>query len=108
MKTLILTLVFAIAFAVNTFASGINPKNDIKKTLSKEISYPEFAKEQKLEGVVMVSFSINENGFINIDLTNASNEDLKEYVVGKLKNLIFKNSDKAESKYNMKFEFKFQ
>ena len=110
MKTVILTLVFTAIVAVNSFASSINPKSNIKDVLNKEITYPEFAKEQKLEGVVMVSFSINESGLINIDLTNASNEDLKKYVIEKLKKLIFKDSNDIEikSKYNMKFEFKFQ
>lgn len=108
MKTVILTLVFTAIVAVNSWASNFNPKGDIKNVINKEITYPEFAKEQKLEGVVMVSFSVNESGLINIDLTNASNEDLKNYVIEKLKNLIFRDTKTSESKYNMKFEFKIQ
>lgn len=106
MKKVIFTLGFVAIFCLSSFANTIKP-DGIKEVIKKEITYPDFAKKEKIEGVVMVSFSISEGGAISIDMTNASNEDLKDYVIGKLKGLIFRGEE-SESKYNMKFEFKIQ
>jgi len=103
MKTLILTTALLILLISNMSANTIEPEG-IKDLIKKEISYPEFALQQKIEGTVLVSFLVSEEGLINVELANASNEDLKNYVIGKLKSLIIKDAD--DNKYNMKFEFK--
>ncbi|OPZ99086.1 MAG: Gram-negative bacterial tonB protein [Bacteroidetes bacterium ADurb.Bin408] len=106
MKKVVFTLGFVAILCLSSFANTIKPDN-IKDVIKKEITYPDFAKKEKIEGVVMVSFSISDGGTVNIDITNASNEDLKSYVVNKLKGLIFRQEE-SESRYNMKFEFKIQ
>jgi len=102
MKTTALTLVLA---AFLTLSSKAASPDKITETVRKEIKYPDFAKEAKLEGVVLVSFLVDGGGLISIEQTNSSNEELRGYVVEKLKNLVLNNTDKSESKYNMKFVF---
>lgn len=78
----------------------------LSEKIYESIKYPEFAFQNKIEGVVLVSFQINNDGIINVDLANASNEDLKNYVVTKLKNMVLPVSQRENSRYNMKFVFK--
>jgi len=103
MKTTILISALCILLSTHLSAKTIEPEG-IKDLIKKEISYPDFALKEKIEGTVLVSFSVSEEGLVKIDLANASNEDLKNYVIGKLKSIIVKNAD--DEKYNMKFEFK--
>lgn len=88
---------------------GENPMSkSVTKIIKKEITYPEFAKEQKLEGVVLVSFSFNEDGTININTTNESNVLLKNYVVEKLQRIsIGAIPTDLKEPYQVKFEFKY-
>jgi len=96
--------ILSAAFICNAvFAS--NPET-IQESISKEITYPSFAQKEKIEGVVLVSFFVNNDGLINIELANASNDDLKEYVVGKLKSMLLPNAQDSTSKYNMRFVFR--
>jgi len=103
MKKVALTTFFAIAIVFSSMASHIKP-DGIKEIIQKEMSYPEFAKAEKIEGIVMVSFTVNE-GLLNIETANASNDDLKEYVINKLKSLVFTKKEE-EQRVNMKFVFK--
>lgn len=91
-----------------SFLKAENPTPEkIDKLLKKEISYPEFAKEQKLEGMVLVNFTVTAEGNIRINLTNESDVSLKDYVVKRLQNLWIKPSgESTEKSYNVKFEFK--
>lgn len=110
MKAIILTLVSAliIGFSSTSNASIINPKTgDLEKLIQKQISYPQFAKEQKLDGVVLVSFTVNSDGSINVNTTNQSDIRFKEYVVSKLKSLKIKSGSKSAKTYNVKFDFKY-
>ena len=97
-----------ITIAGNVSAGGIKPEN-IDKLIKKEISYPDFAKQQKLEGIVLVNFTINLNGTISVNLTNESNTSLKDYVVAKLLQLkLIPTNDSLNKTYNVKFDFKFE
>jgi len=89
-------------------AKSTNPK-DIDKILKKEISYPDFAKQQKLEGIVLINFSVNSDGTISVNLTNGSNASLKDYVVEKLEHLkIIPSKNNCDKNYNVKFNFTFE
>jgi outer membrane biosynthesis protein TonB len=91
-------------------ANAGNPKTSgIDRLLKKEITYPDFARSQKLEGMVLVSFSLNSDGTINIQLTNESSATLKDYVISKLKSLRFTTSSGSDNKtYNVKFVFSYE
>lgn len=110
MKTAILTIV---SFLILGFSgmSVANPKvstgDDLDKVIKKQIAYPEFARAQKLEGVVLVDFTLNADGTIKVNATNQSDVNLKEYVVSKLEQIKV-NPDSAEGKtYCVKFVFEY-
>ena len=110
MKTTIITIVsiamITIAGSGKVNAKSINPGN-VEKLVSKEISYPDFAKQQKLEGVVLVDFSVNPDGTISVNGANASNASLLDYVVAKLKQLnIIPSKDNINKTFDVKFDFK--
>ena len=108
MKTTIVSLMILTVSTIGKVnANSIKPVS-MDKMLKKEISYPDFAKQQKLDGTVLVSFSVNADGTISVNLTNDSNASLKDYVVEKLKQLkIIPSADNTDKTYNVKFDFKF-
>jgi outer membrane biosynthesis protein TonB len=110
MKTLIVTISLMLLTLTFTSANASTRKpRDINKILQKEISYPDFAKTQKLEGTVLVSLTVNTDGTIKVNLTNDSNATLKDYVVSKLQSLkIIPSSENAGKSYDVRFEFKLE
>jgi hypothetical protein len=111
MKTIMIILASMVLLTAGTGkVNAGNPKHfSIDRLLKKEITYPDFARSQKLEGMVLVSFSLNPDGTINIQLTNESSATLKDYVVSKLKSLRFATSSGGDNKtYNVKFVFTYE
>jgi len=110
MKTKSTILIGIAVIIIASFVKAGNPKSSsIDKIIKKEISYPEFAKKQRLEGVVLVNFSVNKDGSIKVNLTNESDTNLKDYVVSKLKLIKVKNPEENNTlSYDVKFEFKFE
>lgn len=110
MKTTIIAIISIVLLSVavrgNANANSITPGN-LEKMIGKQISYPDFAKQQKLEGVVLVDFSVNPDGTISVNEANASNASLLDYVVAKLKQLnIIPSKDIVNKSYDVKFDFK--
>lgn len=99
MKTMIFFLLFAPLAAMS-----INDPS-VEQAVRSEITYPQMAKDQQIEGMVLVEFVIDQNGQVDIVTINSSDMTLKEYVAGKLKKMIF--PAKADSgTYAMKFDFR--
>ena len=110
MKTTIIAIIsivlLSVAVSGKANANSITPGN-LEKMIGKQISYPDFAKQQKLEGVVLVDFSVNADGTISVNEANASNASLLDYVVAKLKQLnIIPSKDIVNKSYDVKFDFK--
>lgn len=111
MKTGKLVLLFALLLSINfAYATNNTENNDeskVKEAIKQEITYPEFAIEAKLEGEVLVSFTVNKDGKIDILRTNSVYKELESYVVEKMKTMTV-SADEAEigKTYNMKFSFK--
>ena len=110
MKTTIITILCLVIITITgngkANANSIIPGN-VEKLIGKEISYPDFAKQQKLEGMVLVDFSVNPDGTISVNQTNASNASLLDYVVTKLKQLnIIPLKDNINKTYAVRFDFK--
>jgi hypothetical protein len=91
-------------FSFSTFAGNSIPP--FENFLKHEITYPEFAKESSSEGIVLVCFSIDENGKITVKESNSDNESLRTYVTDKLNNMILPFMGQQEDEINMKFVFK--
>jgi outer membrane biosynthesis protein TonB len=113
MKTTIITMMIGLMLisATGSFAKTANTYNptQIEKLLKKTIAFPEFAKKGNIEGIVLVSFTVNSDGSLNVNMTNESSDALKEYVVEKLLNIKLKPGNAEEGKtYNVKFEFKIE
>lgn len=112
MKTIIISLIsLMIISATGSFAKAANTDNPtkIEKLLKKTIAYPDFAKKEKMNGVVLVSFTVNNDGTLSVNLTNESNEALKKYVVDKLSKIKLKPENiEAGASYNIKFVFIFE
>ena len=119
MKTtmkMIIGIVLLIFIGTTTATAGKIDPAVLNKALHKAISYPEFAKKQNIEGIVIINFTLDSDGNIQIKTTNESDVTLKDYVVNKLKSInIFAlketNDDELEVKedeYNVKFVFKLE
>lgn len=80
---------------------------DTKNSIYQQLSYPEFAQDEMKEDIIMVSFTYNEDGFIEILSTNSSDEELNIYIISKLENIRLKDGSVTIGKaYNAKFHFK--
>ncbi len=112
-KISILTLL--ILLNINLFAtndSEINSneskyQNEFKKEIRSLIKFPEFAKQSNLEGFVLVQFTYDKTGKINILEINSNQPDLKNYVSEQLESLkMCEHAQKSDKKYSMRFDFK--
>jgi hypothetical protein len=58
----------------------------IKEVMGEEVNCPGFAIKSLMEGVIFVTFKIDENGKVSVQFINSFNEKLRKYVVDKLRN----------------------
>jgi hypothetical protein len=110
-KVLVLTVLVALIGINVSYAKDSKKKDEtkesrVKELVLQEVRYPSFASEQKIEGTVYVSFTIDNQGKISVLRFNAENQELANYVVEELKVMNI-NSDDVENEkiYNMKFVF---
>lgn len=85
-------------------AMSINDPS-VESSIRGEISYPQIAIAQNIEGVVLVEFKIDLNGQIDIVAINSSDVTLREYVTAKLKSMVFPGKTSDEN-YTMRFDFR--
>ena len=104
--------IFSI-LAVMTFL-GFSPvkagslnTDDIRQTIIKKITYPEFAKEKTLEGQVMVTFGFDEKGKVIIYSSVSKRSELAEYVKEKISGILVKGAElNVEQLYRIEITFK--
>ncbi|MEI7596818.1 MAG: energy transducer TonB [Bacteroidota bacterium] len=77
----------------------------INEFIMSEIKYPDFAKEQNLEGTVYVEFSIDYDGTILVSQLNGNSEALNNYVKNEIENIYLLPSADAAKTYIYKFQF---
>lgn len=108
MKIKILALV-VILLAGSLVTKAGNDELSFKQTVITKIQYPEFAKEQKLEADVWVSFTVTENGEIVVNQTNSIEPDLMDYVKAELKKIKVNSDNEVIGKtFVYRFTFKYQ
>ncbi len=113
MKTSIIlksvTAVVILIFAANfCFAGNHKPKNtnELKTIIKKHIEYPEFAKENKLSGFVVVAFNIDNTGKITVNEINSNSYYFLQYVENKLGELVLENpQDYVDKTLYYRFDF---
>ncbi len=75
--------------------------------LQRQVSYPEFAKREHLQGVVAVTMRFNREGNVEILDSFGSDPRLESYVHNKLSNIHLKDCAVQMNKpYNLKFSFR--
>ncbi|MBC8343102.1 MAG: hypothetical protein ISR55_04115 [Bacteroidetes bacterium] len=103
----LVTLLFGINFAIAMDNTDEIKDSKVKQAIINEITYPEFAINNKIEGDVFVSFLVNKDGKIRIIRTNSIFNNLESYVIEKMKTMTIKVDDVEIGKtYDMKFSFK--
>jgi len=103
MKTIIIGLSLLATLSAASFAS--NPET-LREYMEKEIVYPQEAKENKQTGFVLVHFTIEPDGKVQIKETNSDNNVLKSYVERKLQSFQLPEKVSEVKEHIMKFTFK--
>ncbi len=78
----------------------------LREEISRNISYPDFARAFHLEGIVNVGISTDNTGQVTVSESNASHEGLLEYVVSRLKKMIILSEEYRERDYKLMLKFK--
>ena len=81
------------------------PLNEIKRTIAKKISVPPKFKTPDFKSFVLVSFSIDSDGKINVIAINSSLPELGKHVKEQLEKLQLKKSFAVDQPYNLRLEF---
>jgi len=107
-KILLLTFIAVIGFTTMSFASMHIEKVSYHAQQLKQRINREFDKITVNEnGMVLVSFYINESGNITVSQSNYSDEKLYETVMQKLENIRLENSsDLIGKEFNYQFKFR--
>lgn len=105
MKTKLVLLIAALFIGVS-FSQAEELKTLVTNKVKAEISYPEFAIKNGIEGDVLVSFKLDATGKFTVYQVNASDEDLKKYVVNSIENFKpLKMVASGEEHFHMKIHF---
>lgn len=112
-KLIIVLLAFNMTFFVSKAENPPSGENSSYYTtmmlneIRALVDYPDFAREFNIEGFVLVSFTYNSNGTLNVLETNTNSEALKKHVITRLGQLEMCTYAKNPKKtYNMRFDFK--
>ncbi len=106
MKQFILIGLFLSLSTLSMANSPLGEGKELNKEIKKKVNYPDFAKESKLYGVVMVHFVVNSDGSIDVKEMNASDSALGAYVQKKLESIEV-DELAAQGDHYVKFRFRF-
>ncbi len=108
-KLVLVSAVLTLVLVANRFAGTTQAsKNEssVYKQLEEQMPFPEFAREGNLNGKVLVEFTFNEDGQIEIRNLNYSNVELKKYVADRLHQMKISVPRDASGKiYQVAFSF---
>ena len=101
-----IALLILISFLViPTISRAKKWEAGISDRIQSEMQYPDFALQQNIEGYVLVSFLLNQEGNIEIQQMNASDLSLGDYVISKLSKIHFDKREVSGEVFHMKFRF---
>lgn len=94
MKTRIATLALLFGLFISTTAFASEPvpaskyvSSTVADFIEEELEYPEFAIENKYEGVVVVKVVIEDDGTFDVVQANAHDESMKNHVIRMIEDL---------------------
>lgn len=94
MKTRIVTIMLMMALFVASTAIASPPapatkqlRTEIKKQVKRNLSYPQFAIDDKFECCVSLSIIVNEDGSLDVDCANCVSQEMKDYVIEAIENI---------------------
>jgi hypothetical protein len=115
MKALTLLLILVLLNTRFSYADGERPEAapppDYKQMLYDEIrtfvSYPAFAKEEGIEGFVLISYDYDNTGSLRVLECNTNSLMLKNYVISRLSSIdLCSYARKPGLVYSMRFDFR--
>lgn len=105
MKTqiLILTVVLTFGFSTQMFSdNGFDGNKKIKNKIGQYMYFPDFLKHKKTSTTVLVDFTVNKSGDIQI-LSIDGDPELQEFVINQMSKISFKKDKTVVGK---KFQYK--
>lgn len=103
--TLAIALILGMGIAQNSFGSS-NP-DELDKVIRKSMSYPAFAKNEKMQGLVLVKYAVQDDGTVRVLEMNASHSKLAQYVKDRLEGIVVADTS-ATGVHFAKFTFRFE
>jgi hypothetical protein len=109
----IIILAVAILFMLNVSFAENNPalenNNKVVNELSKTFKYPSSARENLVEGYVVLSFMIDDNGLVQLNQIYSNKAELKDYVQKELNAIVLQDLNPGTGQtYEMKIIFKLE
>lgn len=98
------TLLMAATLMLSSFAFAGTGKDQVQRTIDREIVNPVVNTNNNLEGTVLISFSYDEFCNLNVTELNYSDVTIAAYVVQKLANITPDDAVKGKV-YNYRFNF---
>jgi hypothetical protein len=84
---------------------SVNPV-ELTNIVKSQVTYPEFAIENKLTGFVVAELKVNDDGSIVIESINSTQPELSDYVIGKLEQAkVEKPQELSGKSYYYRFDF---
>jgi hypothetical protein len=107
----IMLLAVAILFLFNFSFATNNPAventNKVVNVITKILEYPLSAQDNSVQGYVLLSLSIDENGIVDVKQIYSNKKELKDYVQQKLNSIIINDLTYVpDQTYDMKIVFK--
>lgn len=91
----------------NKDKSNNNYCNSLKKEIQSLVSFPDFAKQNKTEGFVLVQFEYDSDGYLKVLNANSNDDLLKNYVIQKLETFqMCKHAQLSSMDKTMRFDFR--
>lgn len=114
MKTRIATLVVVFGVFLLNIACANEPipaskavSKSVAELIQKEMTYPDFAREDHFQCCVLIKVMINNDGTFTVECANCKNEQLKKHVINTVENIISKEHIFfAGNSVNIKVNFK--
>lgn len=105
-KITFFVLMTSIFFGMNALYASSPMNGELKKEISRAISYPSGLHQINEQEMVWVRFQVESCGVITVLDIDSSNDDFKSYVLKKLSALRFNPEEYSGEEQFMKFTFK--